>query len=117
MDDSGLPMKCGVTQTETKPDQSNALYPNELGLGRIRVMQERIRPLCNLCAVLCITTEEDHRSVVETFGCKQVYSAGVKHKESIMSTVPSHTGLYSINTLLFRSSLLSGCINPLRTIL
>ncbi len=55
MDDSGLstapldrPMKCGVTQTETKPDQSNVLYPNELGLGRIRVMQEHIRRLCKL---------------------------------------------------------------------
>ncbi len=28
---------------EMKPYQSNALYPNKLGLGRIRVTQPRVR--------------------------------------------------------------------------
>ncbi len=32
-------------QTETKPHQSNALHPNELVLGRISVMQPRVRPM------------------------------------------------------------------------
>ncbi len=41
---SVLPMKRWSNQTETKPQQSNALHPNELGLGRIRVTQPRVRP-------------------------------------------------------------------------
>ncbi len=37
-------IKRGENQTETKPNQSNALHPNGLGLGRIRVTQPRVRP-------------------------------------------------------------------------
>ncbi len=41
---SVLPIKRLSNQTESKPQQSNALHPNELGLGRIRVKQPRVRP-------------------------------------------------------------------------
>ncbi len=37
-------MKRWSNQTETKPQRSNALHPNELGLGRIRVTQPSVRP-------------------------------------------------------------------------
>ncbi len=35
-------MKRWLNQLETKPHQTNALRPNELGLGRIRVVQARV---------------------------------------------------------------------------
>ncbi len=38
-----MPIEGDVNETETKPHQSNALHPNELGLGRIRVTQARVR--------------------------------------------------------------------------
>ena len=46
-------------------------------------------------------TYSSNRSVVEMYGEKKTSSllnlqASVKHKRVIMSTIPSHTGLYSI---------------------
>ncbi len=39
-----MPIKREENQADTKPQQSNALHPNELGLGRLRVMQPRVGP-------------------------------------------------------------------------
>ncbi len=39
-----MPKKRRENQLGTKPRQSNALDPNKLGLGRIRVTQPRVRP-------------------------------------------------------------------------